>query len=274
MGIIQRFLNLFYLFFLEVVYLLIDYRNSFKEKIIYAINRVPVYLHYISLGVLKRKVLIGDDEYTVRNRLGIWKIRQSVGDGLVVSSCFERELVRYFDKVGEGKIAIDIGAHIGKWAVYMAKRGAEVYAFEPDPFNYELLLYNININGVKDKVKAFNIALSDGEREYFFYSEGGFSRIVEKELGGKSFKVKGISMDIFFKKENIDMGKVLLIKMDVEGHEKRVLKGMNRFLEKLNRGVYLIVEMSSDVKDIINFLMKKDFFLLKIKGENYIFKKR
>src|SRR5262245_1903822 len=42
------------------------------------------------------------------------------------------------DRIPEGSIILDIGAHIGGFAVEAAGRGAVVWAFEPDPENFAM----------------------------------------------------------------------------------------------------------------------------------------
>ena len=57
-----------------------------------------------------------------------------------------RPEVTAFDAVaaqlGPGDIAIDCGANVGKFTVTMARTGAEVYAFEPNPDAYACLVKN------------------------------------------------------------------------------------------------------------------------------------
>jgi FkbM family methyltransferase len=47
----------------------------------------------------------------------------------------------------EGKTVLDIGANIGDTAVYFAKRGARVTAYEPDPQMCDLARANARLNG-------------------------------------------------------------------------------------------------------------------------------
>jgi len=56
----------------------------------------------------------------------------------------------------------DIGSWIGPTVIYAARRCARVVCFEPDPFAYEYLLWNIRLNGLQN-VTPFNIALANGD---------------------------------------------------------------------------------------------------------------
>src|SRR3990172_8397516 len=61
---------------------------------------------------------------------------------------------------GKDKIFIDVGAHVGYSAIRMTKYYNWVYAFEPEPFNYQGLLKNIDINEVRNITQVM-MGLSD-----------------------------------------------------------------------------------------------------------------
>lgn len=57
------------------------------------------------------------------------------------------------DQLGEGTVALDVGANVGYHAVTMARRvgpTGRVVALEPDPFNFQLLPANLRLNGVSN----------------------------------------------------------------------------------------------------------------------------
>ena len=62
----------------------------------------------------------------------------------------------------KGNIVIDLGAHIGVFSVYAALYGAEkVYAYEPLKENYDLLVKNIAVNNLQDKIIPIQKAVTD-----------------------------------------------------------------------------------------------------------------
>ena len=66
-------------------------------------------------------------------------------------------------KLGNGDIAIDIGANLGWYSVLLnriSESGSAIFAFEPDPNNFELLKFNVTKNDCSN-VKVFNKAASD-----------------------------------------------------------------------------------------------------------------
>ena len=70
----------------------------------------------------------------------------------------------------EGDTVVDIGAHVGVFSIYLAKKYPfiKVFAVEPDPTNFSHLRRNVELNGVKN-VTAINKALSgDGQRRTLY----------------------------------------------------------------------------------------------------------
>jgi FkbM family methyltransferase len=139
------------------------------------------------------------------------------------SSCHEPELEKYMDCRGS---FIDVGANVGVWTQYMAKKGTKIYAFEPNPQSFNFL------KGLRQRysnIVLFPYAL--GERDYTaelkFSSSGHDSLIIEHpDFTGNHILVTVRSLDSF------DIQDVGLIKIDTEGYEVPVLLGARRTIEK------------------------------------------
>jgi FkbM family methyltransferase len=127
-------------------------------------------------------------------------------------------------------LIIDVGAYIGDTPLYYAKRGAFVVAVEPLPSNYEVMLWNLELNSdLKHRVIPVNAAISgrDGfvEFSYSWFIDGGASI-----YGGGRFKVRVRSMRLStLVKEVTGMGldlgrfKIRVLKMDCKGCEYDVI---------------------------------------------------
>ncbi len=125
---------------------------------------------------------------------------------------------------------LDCGANIGNHSLFFAcvAKAKKVFAFEGNPPTYDILVKNIELNDLQNKVTAYNCVL--GEKE-------GFAQISHCDLlniGGTDFAESkdqsGIEMkalDSF----SFD-GKVDFVKMDVEGFEYQVLQGSKDLLLK------------------------------------------
>lgn len=121
------------------------------------------------------------------------------------------------------KVVVDIGAHIGGTAVLCAKLGAKVYAVEPDPENFELLLENISLNGVEDNVLFQNVAVGgkSGTRSLRKNesNSGGFGFFTAIDKPTSEVEVQTVTLAEVLE----DLEYVDLLKMDCEGAEYEIL---------------------------------------------------
>lgn len=136
--------------------------------------------------------------------------------------------------IRRGMVVLDIGAFVG-WHTLLAARQVgehgKVYAFEPDPHNYELLNENLRLNQVDSRVVRSLRAVSDktGEQRLFLHG-GDQSRRSLIPSGGvdNSTSVTTVVLDEFL---NRDL-QVDVIKMDIEGGEVNALRGMRETLAR------------------------------------------
>lgn len=126
-------------------------------------------------------------------------------------------------------IFIDIGANAGSYTILAcAVRGAAGYCFEPIPSTYQRLIRNIKLNDLSDRVKSYNIGLSDGRDELLFTSTlDTINHVVfENDHAIDVVRVKVFPLDEIL----VDVAPSV-IKIDVEGLETRVVNGMLHTLE-------------------------------------------
>lgn len=194
--------------------------------------------------------------------------RKETLDFLFYSSHYEPETTKYL--MGKrGNLFIDIGAHIGRFTLLGSKNFKEVFAFEANLKNYDILLKNIKLNSIKN-IHPINLAISDRKKKLFLDMpelNTGATRISENGI----IKTQAINLDDFAKSNKIDPEKVSLILIDVEGHEEKVFEGAQKFLSKTK--AELIVECF-DVKKIEIQLKKYGYQNIKcLDFYNYLFKK-
>lgn len=126
-----------------------------------------------------------------------------------------------------GNTVLDIGANIGYYTLIMSKlvgSTGKVYAFEPEPKNFEILKKNIELNKL-DNVILEQKALSniDGVTYLQLSKDSGQHR-----LSDHGVKVESITLDSYFG------GGIDFIKMDAEGSEYKIFKGMKNALKNKN----------------------------------------
>lgn len=136
--------------------------------------------------------------------------------------------------VREDQAVVDIGAHVGHYAVNLGHKASRVYAFECSPKSFNYLCANIALQGLDYKVEKFNVALSSqpGTARYFIRDplDGGSNGITpyegELENGDLSLEVETRTLDSF------GLRNVGFLKLDVENHEKEVLQGAVKTLRE------------------------------------------
>jgi len=138
---------------------------------------------------------------------------------------------------------IDIGVYRGVYTFEMSKYAKMVHSFEPNPLIFNYLFKNLRkiINNVtlynfaiSDKSKKVNLKIpirnpNANKKNYEEYFALGRSSIHLKNTFQKfkTFKVYSKKIDDF-----IFSNKISFIKIDVEGHEKNVVKGCKKLIKK------------------------------------------
>jgi len=160
-----------------------------------------------------------------------------------------------------GDIVFDIGAYVGDTALWFSKAvgpQGKVFAFEPEPRNFEKLKANLERNKVTNVI-PLKLALSENEEEMQVSSAAGLSLITQT---GTGLSVKVTTIDNLVEANKLP--RVDFIKMDVEGHELKVLKGAQETIENFKPSLALSAYHRGDD------LIKLPKFLLEL-NPNYRF---
>lgn len=142
-----------------------------------------------------------------------------------------RILAHVVKRLGSSFTVLDVGANVGKWASSALRldNRVYVYSFEIVPEFYEKLS-KIDFNG---RFKSYNIGLSDSDSTIQIYVSGWGAGIHKEGNQNKKFyQIKGelTHADVFVL-NNINE-KIDFIKIDVDGMELKVLKGLSSTLER------------------------------------------
>jgi len=155
-----------------------------------------------------------------------------------------------------GDIVFNVGAYVGDTALWFSKAvgpQGKVYAFEPEPSNFAKLKANLERNNVTNVV-PLQLALSENEGETKFSGSGGASAIAETASGTI---VKVTTLDRFV--ETNKLPRVDFIKMDVEGHELKVLAGASGTIRTFKPSLALSAyHRGDDLISAPNFIMHLD----------------
>lgn len=148
-----------------------------------------------------------------------------------------RALERFFgEMIRPGDLAFDIGAHVGNRARAMAKAGARVVAFEPQPLFADYLARRLDPRAVRLDRRAVGreagraeLAVSARHPTVSTLSSEWRDRVAGDEgfrgveWGGRA-AVEVTTLDLLI----AEHGEPAFCKIDVEGHEAEVLAGLSR----------------------------------------------
>lgn len=184
---------------------------------------------------------------------------------------YQIETIRKIIKPSLCKTIFDVGAHIGTYSMLLnrAYPDAKIFCFEPNPITFHIL--KSNLAGVNNVI-IYNIGFSNENSRLKIYYK-------EKALDAATFEVKRAQeersknlIECSVKTlsgfvDDLNIKKIDILKIDVEGHEKKILSVAENAL-KITR--YLIIEISLNLdfsfSEIIR-LLRSDFYnftLLKV----------
>jgi FkbM family methyltransferase len=170
-------------------------------------------------------------------------------DSYVRGIGYEPETVALMRRwISPGSVFVDVGANNGLLTLVAAaevEESGRVYSFEPNPRAFARLERNITINPrLGGVITATNIAISDvsGSTALFVsrLEDGLTSTLPPAEGLADRIEVRQETLDDLFQDSRVDW-----VKVDVEGAESRVIRGMTRLLTH-NPELKLIVEWNPD----------------------------
>jgi FkbM family methyltransferase len=142
--------------------------------------------------------------------------------------------------LGPGSVAVDIGANLGEWTVPFARAvgaAGRVLAIEPAPRSAAALEATLSANalrqaevircaaGERDGMAEFAVPIVTSAR-----SDTGTARIGPADSGHEGLRVPLRTLDSLVAEQGI--GRLDLIKIDVEGSERQVLDGASAILDR------------------------------------------
>ncbi|RZW21265.1 MAG: FkbM family methyltransferase [Desulfobulbaceae bacterium] len=216
--------------------------ERFLQSVRLGILRIPMYLHgfrYSRTGgpvsVIRKKAMIGvvDNDYelmlptprrVIRYRGGIaWRIAKLAG--------------RYgcpdFYEPQARHVVVDVGSNVGEFSLYAVRKGADVYAFEPDPTVFACLAHNL-----RDLSNAhiFQLALWNEHTTLRFFkaSEKADSSFFEPDS-----HVQGVIELEAWRLDDVAeiaaLNRIDFLKIDGEGAEPEILQGAEKTLQRTDR---------------------------------------
>ena len=205
----------------------------------------------VPAGAGRAVVRLSSGEYLVVDANSVDAINYLVGRPVEPHISF---IFRCFLRTGA--VVLDIGANCGLYTAITAaviRTSGRLYAFEPNPQTFGLLLRTLHANGVVNNpnITLVNKAVSDrAERRQLHYIDQNLavaSLTDPRELGAGiveewgmklcAAEVETIAIDDYLPPELA----VDLVKIDIEGHEPDALRGMEATIRR-SPSIRLVVE--------------------------------
>lgn len=197
-----------------------------------------------------RTVWVGGDS------LAKFRTDLGYGEALFYDLDEERSVLRQFeDDVGADDIVWDIGANAGLYAVFATVQGADVIAFEPAPENATACRQNLQLNGADAEV--IQVAVSDfcGTAKLSLRDQTKHT-ILDSEHAVETLEVPVKTGDKLAKERSPPS----VIKIDVEGAELSVLRGLSGVLrENPPRLIYCEIHPNQGDEDVRYLLQEAGY---------------
>ena len=192
----------------------------------------------------------------------------------------EKESTKIYEKMlkeRRPKTVLDIGANIGYYALLAGKYARKVYAFEPNPKNYGVLLDNIKLNGMEN-VEPLNLAVSDRDGEVRFLMDIEMcnrSRVAFDSPSENNLEVvaKSVAVDSFVRENGISVD---VVRFDTEGYEYFILRGMKETIERDRPAMFLelhplfVRQYGGSMEEILKWLKDYTVKYLVIAEHSYL----
>jgi FkbM family methyltransferase len=225
------------------------------------------FLRRISSSVMKRYMRYCRGRYFLEKRMGALLLLDQfhgIDQHILIRGTWEADQINHLKslvalnrKAGEEVVFLDIGSCVAYYPVILSQDVAfdRIVAFEPVPKNLVQMRANLMLNGMLDKVEVVDKAMSDtdGVTQYIVSIDKnrGWSRILDNDLetGETTIDVTVSTID-----KTVDCrDKLIVAKIDTEGGELRVLRGMEDVLRG-NRLIMQIERNKGPVSDLVEQL--------------------
>lgn len=188
----------------------------------------------------------------ISSELGLFKIHEPLATRVLS------------DELTRDMVVIDIGSNIGYYVSLESKKiksKGRVIAIEPDPVNFSYLLRNIELNGLSN-VTVINLAISNKNHlvKMIRRRRSNWSKVLQNDQDlpldvTNIFEVQAVSLDNLI--EQLDLERLDLIRMDVEGYEDIILNASENTLQKYSPDIFLEIHHFLIGRERLSKLLRK-----------------
>jgi|TARA_B110001469_G_C9648913_1_gene330074 FkbM family methyltransferase len=152
----------------------------------------------------------------------------TISEKCFVVGLYDKDLMLFLKEfIGHDDLFFDVGANVGPFSLICSDAGAKVVAFEGHPKTGSILRDNFSLNNINPEL-VVNVAISSESGFVKFLDDPGsaVNSVVERDSNLSELSVKSVKLD-----DMADLfGCPSYVKIDTEGHEFSVFKGMKKIL--------------------------------------------
>ena len=172
-------------------------------------------------------------------------------------------MISWIESVQSDDVVLDVGANVGVYTLPIAQKAKMVYACELDPLNVAILKENVVLNSLQDRVMIIpvacgeSIAFVDIKFRDLAYGDalqsiaGG--DVLDSYLGELPHSMKSLQMPLDGLFAATGATRPNKIKIDVDGNEETVLKGLLSLLSTASE-VYFEDSLTLSCRNFMNSL--------------------
>jgi FkbM family methyltransferase len=216
---------------------------------------------------------VGVIEFHTPNWLTLWRAQSILNK--------EPETLDWIRSMGQSSVLWDVGANIGTFTCFAAKRNNRVIAIEPSFMNLDLLTRNIISNKLTNLVTVLPIgvgcktSVTDFYMSPDYFTWGGAHNSMGENIGsgGRMIRdaviVPSISFTIDDIQSILELPMPTHLKVDVDGLEIQVLEGASRTLGKVNSVLIEVDDIFSGHKRGVESILKSHGLVQSSSGTDY-----
>ena len=213
----------------------------------------------------------------IQTSTGKYYCRKNTNDFQFANFRYEWGVKKFIlDRLTDFSVFIDGGACTGEYGVWLSQQNTRCIAFEPVQNNYEIILKNLELNRLGNRVEAFPFGLGDRNMQVNFafdpVNTGSSHMTSNAEVSQFTSEIR--TFDSFLPELNFKVDDRILFKLDVEGMEAEAINGAADFIRKFPNILFILEVKHSGKQRVIDTLNSLAEFEIGDVDEYNIFAKK